>query len=103
MKQYFASQSTKAGKSGKWNLRETLGEGSIAGCTSLVYAFPMEDSANQPLPDPPKGDDVSPWAPGECLCGIPNCAGHQAVNGEIHMPSHPLGYLIVTVPDTPRK
>lgn len=63
----------------------------------------MEDSAKQLSPDALKDDNVSPWAPGECLCGIPNCAGHQAANGEIHMPDHPLGYLIVSVADPPQK
>lgn len=63
----------------------------------------MDDSTGRLLPSTVQDDAVSPWAPGECLCGIPNCAGHQAVNGEIHMPNHPLGYLIVTVPGTPRK
>lgn len=30
-----------------------------------------------------------------CLCGVPSCPGHQMVEGEIHIPDHPLGYLIV--------
>lgn len=32
----------------------------------------------------------------ECMCGVPNCPGHQMVDGEIHIPNHPkLGYVIV--------
>jgi hypothetical protein len=63
----------------------------------------MDQSPENLRSPAPEDNDGSPWAPGECLCGIPNCAGHQAVKGEIHMPNHPLGYLIITVPDTPRK
>ena len=63
----------------------------------------MDGSTRQLLPNKPQDDNVSPWAPGECLCGIPNCAGHQAKNGEIHMPNHPLGYLVMKVPVKPRE
>lgn len=45
----------------------------------------MED---KPLPRP-LSDDVSPWQPGECLCGTPNCAGHKEVNGRISFKDHP--------------
>lgn len=31
----------------------------------------------------------------DCLCGVPNCKGHEMVDGEIHIPDHPLGYLIL--------
>ena len=29
-----------------------------------------------------------------CFCGIPNCHGHEMIDGEIHIPNHPLGYLV---------
>lgn len=32
----------------------------------------------------------SPFKPGECLCGIPNCAGHERVDGKITFKGHPV-------------
>jgi len=45
------------------------------------------------------GDDVSPWKPGECLCGVPNCAGHEVVDGKILIIGRPtLGDVEANVP-----
>ena len=44
-------------------------------------------------------DDTSPWKPGECLCGIPNCAGHKVVDGKILLEGHPtLGAVEALLP-----
>ena len=30
--------------------------------------------------------DLSPFEPDSCFCGIPNCAGHQVVEGCVEIP-----------------
>jgi hypothetical protein len=31
-----------------------------------------------------------------CMCGVPNCQGHEMINGEIHIPNHPkLGHVVI--------
>ena len=42
---------------------------------------------------------IAPWDEDSdpCLCGVPNCRGHEIINGEIHIPNHPtLGYVILS-------
>ena len=48
----------------------------------------MDDTQNA-APSSFEDDHVSPWQPGECLCGIPNCVGHRVVNGKILVKGHP--------------
>lgn len=45
--------------------------------------------------------DESPFKAGECLCGVPNCAGHQMIDGKIDIPNHPLGHVVVYRGDKP--
>lgn len=40
----------------------------------------------------------SPFKAGDCLCGIPNCAGHEEVDGKISFKGHPLGDLEADAP-----
>lgn len=55
------------------------------------------------IPSLPWGDVLpatgsSPSVPSnaaECLCGIPNCHGHEMIDGKIEIPNHPLGHVIV--------
>jgi hypothetical protein len=42
---------------------------------------------------------IAPWdqASEPCLCGVPDCRGHEIINGEIHIPNHPtLGHVILS-------
>jgi hypothetical protein len=42
---------------------------------------------------------IAPWdqASEPCLCGVPDCRGHEIINGEIHIPNHPtLGRVILS-------
>ena len=41
----------------------------------------------------------SPMQPGDCLCGIPNCAGHPAIDGAIYLPDHPFGPAFISAED----
>jgi hypothetical protein len=44
-------------------------------------------------------DNTSPFKPGDCLCGIANCAGHEEIDGKILFKGHPeLGDLTVEAP-----
>lgn len=43
-------------------------------------------------------ESESPFKVGECKCGVPNCPGHQVVDGKVDIPDHPLGHLVMTVP-----
>jgi hypothetical protein len=39
--------------------------------------------------------DESPFQPGECKCGVPNCAGHELEeDGKVHIRNHPDGHLV---------
>lgn len=31
----------------------------------------------------------------DCLCGVPNCNGHELIDGKIEIPNHPLGHVII--------
>jgi len=49
---------------------------------------------DQALPEKTKEDNqhISPWQPGECKCGIPDCAGHEVMeDGKIYFIGHPKG------------
>ena len=39
-------------------------------------------------------EGASPFKPGDCLCGVPDCAGHEAVGDYIFIENHPLGRLV---------
>jgi hypothetical protein len=38
--------------------------------------------------------------PEGCLCGIEACPGHELTNGRIFIENHPLGSLIIEIPDS---
>jgi hypothetical protein len=41
-------------------------------------------------------ENKSPFQPGECKCGVPNCAGHElGEDGKVHIPDHPDGHLVL--------
>ena len=38
----------------------------------------------------------SPFEPGSCECGFPNCQGHEPdADGKVHIPNHPRGHLVL--------
>ena len=44
--------------------------------------------------------DESPLKPGDCLCGIPNCPGHEIINGDVTVRNHPVhGNFVFKVPE----
>jgi hypothetical protein len=54
---------------------------------------------NSCLPEVKMNKPIAPWDQDSepCLCGVPNCRGHEIINGEIHIPNHPtLGNVILS-------
>jgi hypothetical protein len=47
------------------------------------------------LPQEPPVQSESPFEEGDCLCGVANCKGHEMIDGEIEIPNHPLGHVII--------
>lgn len=43
-------------------------------------------------------ENKSPFKEGECLCGVPDCPGHEVVEGKISIPHHPLGNIEMEIP-----
>jgi hypothetical protein len=43
------------------------------------------------------GLDGSPFKADECLCGAADCRGHEAIDGKVYIPNHPLGPIEITV------
>ena len=43
------------------------------------------------------GLDGSPSKADECLCGVADCKGHEAIDGKVYIPNHPLGPIEITV------
>jgi hypothetical protein len=44
------------------------------------------------------GANESPFKEGECLCGIPNCKGHEVIDGKLTIKDHPVyGTTVVRV------
>jgi hypothetical protein len=62
-----------------------------------LRTIPKKMSDDQLLEKVLSGLDGSPFKAGECLCGVADCTGHEAIDGKICIPNHPLGPIEITV------
>jgi hypothetical protein len=85
------SPNTKDGRMRKCN----CGQGCLACVFGIPDHFPLQPGEAESLPQEPPVNNESPFEAGECLCGVPNCSGHQMIDGKIEIPNHPLGHVIL--------
>jgi hypothetical protein len=43
----------------------------------------------------PELDTASAGEITDCLCGVLSCKGHEEIDGAIHIPNHPTGYILI--------
>lgn len=56
----------------------------------------MKDTSSEKKQPKETDENASPFQPGECKCGVPNCAGHEVgEDGKVHIPDHPQGHLVL--------
>jgi hypothetical protein len=70
-----------------------------SGCLACHFGipdhFPFQPGESEPRPQAAPAKNESRAEAGECLCGVPNCKGHELINGKIEIPNHPLGHVII--------
>jgi hypothetical protein len=61
-------------------------------CLARHFGIPGEAES---LPQEPPVNNESPFETGDCLYGVPNCKGHEMIDGKIEIPNHPPGHVII--------